>query len=134
VLTLLRRAAEVDDIQTARNKFGNQKGISSDQFFGRGSYDPVASTEAQSRLQQFSGATAISSNAYFGRPEEDEEDSALNPTTDNLLGLGDNETIQSLERGVRDLAGKVMARDDVQNLADQVRAGALKVSLGLPCA
>ena len=104
--------------------------ISSDQYFGRGSYDPTASSEAQQRLQQFSGATAISSNAYFGRPEEDEEE-PMSPLGggDGMLGLGDNETIQGLERGIRDMAGRVLGSQEVQNLTDQVRAGALKVSL-----
>jgi len=101
-------------------------GISSDMYFGRGTYDPASSSEAQSRLQQFSGATAISSNAYFGRPEEDEEPEAL--SGDGLLHLGDNETIQGLERGIRDMAGRVLANPDVQNLGDQIRQGALKVS------
>ena len=40
-------------------------------YFGRGAYDPVAQSEAQTRLQGFQGATSISSNQYFGR-EEDE--------------------------------------------------------------
>lgn len=56
---------------TAREKFGTQKGIGSDEFFGRAQFDPSAQTEARSRLQGFDGATSISSNAYFGRPEED---------------------------------------------------------------
>ena len=104
-------------------------------YFGRGSYDPQASTEAKSRLQQFSGATAISSNAYFGRPEEDEEEASGGGYggggDDGVLGqLGENETIQGLERGIRDMAGRVMASQEVQNLTDQVRAGALKVSRG----
>jgi ADP-ribosylation factor GTPase-activating protein 2/3 len=105
--------------------------ISSDMYFGRGSYDPQASSEAQSRLQQFSGATAISSNAYFGRPEEEEEehDPAYGGQGDGVLGqLGENETIQGLERGIRDMAGRVMGSQEVQNLTEQVRAGALKVS------
>lgn len=112
--------------------------ISSDMYFGRGNYDAQSSTEAKSRLQQFSGATAISSNAYFGRPEEDEEEGeygargqggAGGAGDDSVLGqLGENETIQGLERGIRDMAGKVMASPEVQNMADQVRAGALKVS------
>jgi ADP-ribosylation factor GTPase-activating protein 2/3 len=65
-------AAVVDDSERyAREKFGTQKGISSDEFFGRNSYDPNAQAEAKTRLQGFEGATSISSNAYFGRPEED---------------------------------------------------------------
>ncbi|ORX34946.1 hypothetical protein BD324DRAFT_609699 [Kockovaella imperatae] len=122
------RVQEVDDVRTARDKFGGQKAISSDQYFGRGSYDPVAGSEAQQRLQQFSGATAISSNAYFGRPEEDEDEPQSPLSGEGMLGLGDNETIAGLERGIRDMAGRVMGSQEVQNLTDQVRAGALKLS------
>ncbi|WWD22892.1 hypothetical protein CI109_107387 [Kwoniella shandongensis] len=121
------RAAEVDDIHVARDKFGGQKAISSDQYFGRGSYDPSATAEAQTRLRDFQGATAISSNAYFGRAEEDAEH-ADDANGDGLLGLGDNETLQGLERGLRDVAGRVLANPDVQNLGDQIRMGALKLS------
>jgi ADP-ribosylation factor GTPase-activating protein 2/3 len=110
--------------------FSDNLAISSDQYFGRGSYDPVASNEAQTRLQSFQGATAISSNAYFGRPEEDEDEygggGVHSPGGDSMLG--DSETLQNLERGMRDLAGRVMGREDVQNLAEGVRAGALKLS------
>lgn len=100
-------------------------------YFGRGSYDPQAANEAQSRLRDFQGATAISSNAYFGRPEEDDEDeygNSVHNAGNNGDGLMDNETIQGLERGLRDMAGRVMANPDVQNLGDQIRMGALKVS------
>ena len=68
----IHSSADIDDAPTtARDKFGNQKAISSDMYFGRGSYDPVAVSEAQTRLQNFSGATSISSNQYFGREEDD---------------------------------------------------------------
>lgn len=60
-----------DSEKYARDKFGAQKSISSDEFFGRESYDPAAQAEAKGRLQGFEGATSISSNAYFGRPEDD---------------------------------------------------------------
>ncbi|KAK4686843.1 ADP-ribosylation factor GTPase-activating protein 2/3, partial [Tremellales sp. Uapishka_1] len=111
----------VDDRFTAREKFG----ISSDQYFGRGTYDPVASTEAQSRLQQFNGATAISSNAYFGRPEEDEQP---DDSGEGMLGLGDNESLAGLERGIRDMAGRLMENPDIRNLGEGIRQGALKLS------
>ena len=65
------RAPVADTDHTAREKFGVQKGISSDEFFGRGQYDSNAQEEAKSRLQGFEGATSISSNAYFGRPEDE---------------------------------------------------------------
>ncbi|KAF9436263.1 ADP-ribosylation factor GTPase activating protein, ER-Golgi transport [Entomortierella beljakovae] len=59
-----------ENTTSAREKFGNQKAISSDQYFGRGNYDSDAQAEASSRLQSFTGATSISSNQYFGRPDE----------------------------------------------------------------
>ena len=98
-------------------------------YFGRGHHDPSASNESQARLQQFSGATAISSNAYFGREEEEDEEHEANGGQD----YGDMEAIAGLERGVRDMASRVMGSQEVQNLTEQVRAGALKVSrvLGL---
>jgi len=102
-------------------------GISSDQYFGRGGYDPQAAAEAKSRLQNFSGASAISSNAYYGHPEDDEEDSLAQEG--GLLGeLGQNETVAQLERGIRDMAGRLMANPEVQNFGDSLRTGALKVS------
>lgn len=45
----------------ARKTFGNQKGISSDQYHQTGAYDANAAKEAQSRLASFNGATSISS-------------------------------------------------------------------------
>jgi len=95
-------------------------------YFGRGTYDPQASSEAQSRLKDFSGATAISSNAYFGRAEEDEEEGG---PSGGQGGDDLNDTLAGLERGVRDAAGRLMANPDVQNLTDQIRQGALKVCL-----
>ncbi|KAK5099646.1 ADP-ribosylation factor GTPase activating protein, ER-Golgi transport [Exophiala xenobiotica] len=64
-------AQEDDEELYARSKFGTQKGISSDEFFGRAAFDPSAQAEAKTRLSGFEGATSISSNAYFGRPEDD---------------------------------------------------------------
>lgn len=60
----------IENSTAAREKFGNQKAISSDQYFGRNNYDADAQAEASNRLQSFSGATSISSNQYFGRPED----------------------------------------------------------------
>ncbi|CEP60227.1 ADP-ribosylation factor GTPase-activating protein LALA0_S01e05908g [Lachancea lanzarotensis] len=57
------------------NKYGAQKAISSDQYFGRGNYDEQASKEAQDKLKSnFNNATSISSSNYFGEeePEVDE--------------------------------------------------------------
>ena len=102
-------------------------------YFGRGTYDPEASNQAQSRLKEFSGATAISSNAYFGRPEDDEDESGPSGGGGHGGGGGagdnylENETLAGLERNVRDAAGRFMQNPDVQNLTDQIRTGALKV-------
>ncbi|KAI8374396.1 uncharacterized protein BYT42DRAFT_615565 [Radiomyces spectabilis] len=71
---------EEQEYQSAREKFGNAKAISSDQFFGRNEYDPAVSAAQSQRLSEFSGARAISSDQYFGRePELDEGPRAENP-------------------------------------------------------
>ncbi|CAG8776027.1 6299_t:CDS:2, partial [Acaulospora morrowiae] len=58
------------DADFARQKFGNQKSISSDQYFGRNQYDPDELSASSERLKQFEGASSISSNQYFGRDEQ----------------------------------------------------------------
>ncbi len=47
--------------------------ISSDMYFERNDYDPNTVSTAQTRLQDFKGATSISSNQYFGRAEPGED-------------------------------------------------------------
>ncbi|KAK9471705.1 uncharacterized protein V1510DRAFT_419392 [Dipodascopsis tothii] len=96
------------------NKYGNQKAISSDEFFGRNQFDPSAQAEARSRLQAFDGASAISSNAYFGREDEDEEE----PESD----------FGGIERVARDLASKIANGDDLGNVKDILEQGAGKLS------
>lgn len=49
------KPVEDDSERYAREKFGTQKAIGSDEFFGRGSYDPSAAAEAKSRLTGTSG-------------------------------------------------------------------------------
>lgn len=70
------------------NKFGAQKGISSDEFFGRGSYDEEANKEAREKLKNFNNATAISSDAYFGRDGSDDEEDEFDE--DYHRGFGNN--------------------------------------------
>ncbi|KAN0131545.1 ArfGap domain containing protein [Lactarius tabidus] len=106
---------------TARDRFGNQKAISSDMYFERGSYDPASAAEGRVRLQQFQGATSISSNQYFGREEEE----AAAEGSDGLLGDG---SLAGLEAAARDAVTRVMANPDVQNLGESLRSGALKFS------
>ncbi|KAF9963469.1 ADP-ribosylation factor GTPase activating protein, ER-Golgi transport [Modicella reniformis] len=73
---------------SAREKFGGQKAISSDQYFGRGNYDSKAQAEASSRLQSFSGATAISSNMYFGREETQPQNKEVDQLGAEFSSLG----------------------------------------------
>ncbi|KAL8735135.1 MAG: hypothetical protein Q9166_001011 [cf. Caloplaca sp. 2 TL-2023] len=112
-----RTAAEDDDEKYARQKFGAQKGISSDEFFGRNNFDPSATAEAKSRLQGFEGATSISSNAYFGRPEDDL------PQADEYGNYGD------LEGAARDFVRKFgnTAGDDLENLISVAGEGAQRL-------
>ncbi|KAG0336013.1 coiled-coil domain-containing protein mad1 [Podila humilis] len=81
-------AAPQPESTTAREKFGTQKAISSDQYFGRGGYDAKAQSEANSRLQAFSGATAISSSQYFGRDESQPEEEEVDQLSADFAALG----------------------------------------------
>ncbi|KAI7883980.1 ArfGap-domain-containing protein [Lichtheimia hyalospora FSU 10163] len=56
-----------EEITYARDKFGNAKSISSDQYFGRNQYDPSRIAENTARLAKFQGASSISSDQYFDR-------------------------------------------------------------------
>ncbi|KAH9970920.1 hypothetical protein BJV74DRAFT_866262 [Russula compacta] len=116
-------ASVADDGPTAaRERFGNQKAISSDMFFERGAYDPATVSEGQARLAQFQGATSISSNQYFGREEED----ALAQGSDGGL-MGDG-SLAGLENAARDAVSRIISNPDVQNLGESIRSGALKLS------
>ncbi|KAJ7599846.1 hypothetical protein C8J56DRAFT_2132 [Mycena floridula] len=124
-VTPASRAIVDDAPTTARDKFGGQKAISSDMYFGRKAYDPDAVNEAQTRLQSFQGATSISSNQYFGRDEEEEMLAAQNRSADGLLGDG---SLAGIETAARDAMQRLMANPDVQNVGESIRAGALKLS------
>ena len=105
-----------DSEQYARQKFGTQKGISSDEFFGRGTFDSNAQAEAKTRLQGFEGAQSISSNAYFGRPEDED-------------GPGGGEDYGDLETAAKDFVRKfgITAGDDIENLTSMLGDGASKL-------
>ena len=122
---MLCSAAE-DDSTFAREKFGSQKAISSDMYFGRNDYDSAVVSEAQ----QFRGATAISSSAYFSR-EEEEENGPGSPGMGGMEGLLADGSLSGLENAARDVIQRVMANPDVQNVGDSIRAGALKVRLDM---
>ena len=74
----------------AREKYGNQKGISSDQFFGR---DEADAAEARSRLQALRGSQAISSDMVYGRGgggDEDDGSATLEKLKDSVAGFFDS--------------------------------------------
>ncbi|RHZ56204.1 ADP-ribosylation factor GTPase-activating protein [Aspergillus thermomutatus] len=111
----VRTAEDEEELERTRSRFGSQKGISSDEFFGRDRFDPTAQAEAKDRLRQFDGATAISSNAYFGRPEDD-------------FATGDD-TYGDLENAAKDFVRRfgITAGDDLENLTQLVGEGAVKL-------
>ncbi|KAG8214856.1 hypothetical protein J3R82DRAFT_10022 [Butyriboletus roseoflavus] len=111
-----------DSPTTAREKFGTQKAISSDMFFGRNDYDPTFVAESKQRLSNFQGATSISSSQYFGREEEEELERG---GSEGLLGDG---SLANLEVAARDAIARVMANPEVQNVGESIRTGALKLS------
>lgn len=92
-------------------------------YFGRGSYDPTAQAEAQSRLQQFQGATSISSAQYFGREEEEEREMRA-MGGDGLLGDG---SLANIEAAAKDALSRVMSSPEVQQGVENLRQGALKL-------
>ncbi|PHH70414.1 hypothetical protein CDD80_6022 [Ophiocordyceps camponoti-rufipedis] len=108
----VKATAQDESENYARSKFGNQKGISSDEYFGKGAFDPSAQAEAKGRLQGFEGATSISSNAYFGRPEDEAEED-----------YGD------LESAAKDFVRKfgITASDDLENLGNVLGEGATRL-------
>jgi ADP-ribosylation factor GTPase-activating protein 2/3 len=70
----------------ARDKFGNAKAISSDQYFGRNNYNPQRAAANESRLAQFEGSQSISSDQYFGRKSSEKfTSSSSNPISKKIL-------------------------------------------------
>ncbi|KAG6379282.1 hypothetical protein JVT61DRAFT_11737 [Boletus reticuloceps] len=120
----VRSTPQADDAPTtAREKFGTQKAISSDMFFGRNDYDATFVAESKQRLSNFQGATSISSNQYFGREEEDELERG--GPEGGLLGDG---SLANLEIAAKDAVARLMANPDVQNMGETIRTNALKLS------
>ncbi|KAK4513814.1 uncharacterized protein ATC70_005820 [Mucor velutinosus] len=81
----INSAEEDTNDHYARDKFGNAKAISSDQYFGRNDYDPQRSAANASRLAQFQGSQSISSDQYFGRKSSERVTSSSNPISKKIL-------------------------------------------------
>ncbi|QPG75966.1 hypothetical protein FOA43_003352 [Brettanomyces nanus] len=94
-------------------RFGGQKSISSDQFYGINSYDEEKAKEARTRLKAFSGSQSISSSQYYG----DDEEAQMRAQAGN----GD------LEQKVTQFAEKYMG-DDMAVLKGALEEGAEKLS------
>ncbi|EMG45316.1 GLO3 ADP-ribosylation factor GTPase-activating protein GLO3 [Candida maltosa Xu316] len=116
-----KKYKEVKYTGEVSNKFGTQKGISSDEFFGRGPrFDEQAKSEAKSKLQAYNGAQSISSASYFGEAEGGSSNGAAGS---NSAGLGD------LEASAREFASRFSgnANQDLEVLKDALEDGATKL-------
>lgn len=102
-------------------KFGKQKGISSDEYFGRGPrFDESAAAEARLKLQSFNGAQSISSSSYFGEEEQAQAGAARGPR---------NGQLGEIEAAARDFASRFSgnANQDLDVLKDALEEGATKL-------
>lgn len=107
------------------NKYGTQKGISSDEFFGRGPrFDELAKQEAKEKLQSFNGAQSISSSSYFG-----EEEGVNGAGVGGLRGRAPSGTFGDLEASARDFASRFSgnADQDLEVLKGALEDGANKL-------
>lgn len=106
-----KKYKEVEYKGDVAKRFGTQKGISSDQFYGIGNYDENKAQEARSKLQAFSNSQSISSSDYYG---EDDVQQFRNKNDD------------SIEQQVMDFAEKYMG-DDLNVLKGALEDGAEKL-------
>lgn len=116
-----KKYKEVKYTGEVSNKYGTQKGISSDEFFGRGPrFDESAKAEAQQKLKSFNGAQSISSSSYFG---EDEQAQMAGPAR----GLGMD--LSNFESAAKDFASRFSgnANQDLDVLKDALEDGANKL-------
>lgn len=95
-------------------RFGTQKGISSDQFYGTGNYDETKAQEARTKLQSFAGAQSISSSDYYGEGAQSEWKGAGSGHSDNI------------EDQVMEFANKYMG-EDIDALKGALEQGAEKL-------
>lgn len=93
-------------------RFGSQKGISSDQFYGTGNYDESKAQEARNKLQAFSNSQSISSSDYYGE--------------DDVQQFRHNSSGGNIEQQVYEFAEKYMG-DDINVLKNALEDGAEKL-------
>ncbi|XP_054159014.1 ADP-ribosylation factor GTPase-activating protein 2-like [Oppia nitens] len=95
----------------AQKKFGNAKGISSDQFFGG---QRESEYEQRTTMNRFSGSNSISSDDYFNRntPQSSKSSSSSSYSNFNAPNLYD------IKEGVRD--GVTQVAGKLSNLASNV--------------
>lgn len=116
-----KKYKEVKYTGDVANKFGVQKGISSDEFFGRGPrFDETAKAEAKQKLKSFNGAQSISSSSYFG---EDEQAQMAGPARGQGIDLS------NFESAAKDFASRFSgnANQDLDVLKDALEDGANKL-------
>ncbi|CAX42551.1 ADP-ribosylation factor GTPase-activating protein (ARF GAP), putative [Candida dubliniensis CD36] len=119
-----KKYKEVKYTGEVSNKYGSQKGISSDEFFGRGPrFDEQAKAEAKTKLQAFNGAQSISSSSYFGEEEGGSGGVRGGRSNSGVGGLSD------LEASAREFASKFSgnANQDLEVLKDALEDGATKL-------
>lgn len=115
-----KKHKEVKYTGEVSSKYGTQKGISSDEFFGRGPrFDETAKAEAQSKLQAYGGAQSISSASYFGEDEQQSDGRGRSVSG----GFGD------LENSAREFASRFSGNtnQDMEVLKDALEEGANKL-------
>jgi hypothetical protein len=94
-------------------------------YFERNDYDPTTGSTAQTRLQDFKGATSISSNQYLGKPELEDEDAGQGTSYGSVQGSG-YLTAEGLEVTALDAFTRVVNSQEVQSLGEGLRKARLK--------
>lgn len=83
----------------AREKYGNAKAISSDQYFGR---DAATSSEIRNKLDKFSNASSISSDMFYGNNEEEYRQSTRGSSTRSTRADSGDIAFDKLKESVED--------------------------------
>ena len=99
-------------------RFGSQKAISSDQYFGRGNYNEDEAREAREKLKSFDNATSISSSSYFGQDQTEDGESSLGNGYPGRINASNN-------NGFIDF--NINADDELQVIKDAMEQGAQKL-------